>query len=130
MGFDQEVDKAMEDLRNEINDVLEAGILKGWNIITAGTPVKSGRLRGSWFVSVDVLAQNSLPPGEYGPPPPPDFSFDIRHQRHLYIVNNVNYVEYIEFGTPRIEAFGMVQHAVPIIQAELETAFKMIKEVK
>lgn len=134
-SFNKELEKELKDITDQINTELMNGILYGWNLVTAGTPVDTGRARASWFVSVDVLPVNSKPKAKgggrvYPDPPPPDFTFDIRSQRHLYIVNNVNYIEFLEYGTPKMEAFGMVQAAVPKINRKLESTFQKIKGAK
>lgn len=133
-NFSKEIDQEMERLIKQINEELEGGILYGWNLVTGATPVETGRARASWFITVDILPVNSKPPvgGKervYPDPPPPDFSFDLKQNRHLYIVNNVNYIEYLEYGTDRMVAFAMATNAIPKINRKLETAFKNIKSI-
>ena len=133
--FKQELKKEMDRLNDEISKSLEAGMLHGWNLVTAGTPVETGRARGSWLLSVDEMPNITLPhvggtERVYQDPPPPFAPFKFPKDRHYFLLNNVNYIEYLEYGTPKMEAFGMLMAAKPKIDRELESAFKAIRSIK
>ncbi len=133
--FNQEIHQEMAALIEQINKELRNGVLYGWNLVTTATPVETGMARASWFVSVDVLPSNSKPKVKgkkrvYQDPPTPDFTIDIKTQHYLFIANNVNYIEYLEYGTPKIEAFAIVKSALPKINRKLESTFKKIKGIR
>lgn len=133
--FKKELEREMKQLNREINRELGNGIVYGWNLVTGATPVKTGRARASWFITVDSLPQNSRPEVKgkdrvYEDPPIPEFRFDIASNRHLYIVNNVNYIEYLEYGTDKFAPFAMATNAVPKINRKLEGTFKKIRGIK
>ena len=134
--FDKEIDKALGTLEKEISKAIRSAGLYGWNLATAATPVATGRARVGWLLEADALPITTPPKvgGSkeriYSDPPPPNVKFDLPQNRHLYILNNVEYIEYLEFGTPKIAPFAMLTNAVPKINAKLERDFKAIRRIE
>ncbi len=86
------------------------------------TPVKTGRLRGSWQVVESEDQAEPLPPAVGGvyvrvdlEPPPP--------RRRLLVVNPLNYAAPVEFGALGRPGAHMAQEAVSSLKGQLGRTF-------
>lgn len=130
-AFIREMNAESARLIDDINSALEQTTLYGWSLITAGTPVLTGRARASWLVTVDNVTDLTKPKVKskgrvYEDPKPPVFSFDFLKNRHLYITNNVDYIEYLEYGTDKFAPFAMITRSVPKINVDLSKRFSRL----
>ena len=130
--FKKELRSEAKTLLDQASAAVKATGLYGWNLVTAGTPVLTGRARGSWLLTVDDIDNSTLPKTKsnkrvYPEPQQPKIKFDIGKSNWIFITNNVDYIEYLEDGTEKIEPFAMVANAVPKINMELQRRFNKIK---
>ena len=130
--FKKEFDSEKNSLLNQASSAVKNTGLYGWNLVTAGTPVLTGRARGSWLLTVDDIDNTTLPPTKgskrvHPEPSRPKIKFDISKSNWMFITNNVDYIEYLEDGTDKFEPFAMVANAVPKINKELQRRFNNIK---
>lgn len=141
MSFSSEWNTEYGSVKRQISEAVTDATLFGWNLVTAKTPVRTGRARSSWNVSVDVVDNSTKRavkpyPEEkgtgrtYSDPAKPQIDFDIEKNRILFIVNNVEYIGYLEDGTDKIPAFSMVASSLPAINNRLQSQVRGIKAVK
>lgn len=130
--FRKEWDAEVDELLKQVSGAVTKTGLYGWNLVTAATPVLTGRARASWLLTVDSIENKTLPKVKgrkrvYGNPSSPKVTFDITQAQYMYITNNVEYIEYLEDGTNKITPFAMVAMATPKIDRELQRRLKRIK---
>lgn len=131
-SFRQEWKVVADLINHDISNAITKSMIYGWNLVTAATPVDTGRARGSWLLTVNVLNYEVLDyvkpqrtkDGEkvqiYPDPKLPETpSFNIDDDSALFLSNAVNYIEFLEYGTDKIPAFGMVNVAAPKIANHL-----------
>lgn len=130
--FEKELLGELNDVLDEFNEIISNTAVYGWNLVTTETPVITGRARAAWNVSVDSI-NNSAPPKVsgskriYPDPTFPDITFDINKNNSILITNNVDYIEYLEYGTDKFAPFAMVETAIPKIDRYLKKRLKGIK---
>lgn len=100
------------ELRTEYRKFVRALTLDLLSGTILDTPVDTGLLRSNWQVSIDSVPTDLVPIGESAAvinagmaklerlPNP----FDIT----IWIVNNVRYASYVEYGTPRMSPRAML----------------------
>ncbi len=100
--------------------------------IVLRTPVKTGRARGSWGISLDVPGDYVLPPGEYGAGVAAAtaqqqaltaLSADAPF-RTVYLFNNLPYIEVLEGGSSQQSPHGMVAVSMAEIEAEIDSVLE------
>lgn len=92
--------------------------------ITKRTPVDTGRARAGWAISVNAPSNYVPPEGTAVQLVQSDLSgFNL--DQVIYIVNNVNYIVYLEDGTSKQAPAGMVAISMAEIEAELEATFSL-----
>jgi hypothetical protein len=87
--------------------------------IVQRTPVDTGRARSSWITTTEQPSDWTPPEGATGNPPAVPTT-DIDHQKKVFIVSNLPYIEPLENGHSQQAPAGMV--AVSIIETEAEVA--------
>lgn len=130
--FKQEFSKELNSIVEQTDKAVKDSGLYGWNLVTAETPVLTGRARASWLLSVDNILNDTLPETKgnkrvHPDPITPKPNFSVKNNQHLYITNNVDYIEYLEYGTDKINPFAMVTKATPKIDRFLNRRLKNIK---
>jgi hypothetical protein len=101
--------------------------------IVKGTPVDTGLARSSWSITV-----NSAPPegsasklsGKMSKSAATNSALRnasrVKQVKHptdvITIYNNVDYVYYLEFGTPKMQPFGMVRKSLAKAKAFFQSA--------
>lgn len=120
--FVREVDAETQKFVDDVNKGLENTMLYSWSLVTASNPVRTGRSRASWLVTVDEIKDHTKPPVKgnklvYKTPRKPKLKYDFLHNRSLYLTNNVDYIEYLEYGTDKFAPFAMVSSMVPKAEA-------------
>ena len=84
-----------------------------WGRLIIRSPVDTGRFRANWMLSIDTPAEGSFEvagtSGNPEPPPPTPGIQPGQGAGHvIWISNNVPYANFLEFGTDRMPARGMV----------------------
>lgn len=132
--------KTVADLMNsDISNAISKSMIYGWNLVTTATPVDTGRARGSWLLTVNALNYEVLDyvkpqrtaKGDkiqiYPDPVLPEIpGFDVGKDTAMYLSNSVNYIEFLEYGTAKMNAFGMVTVASPKISNHLNKQIKKL----
>lgn len=86
------------------------------------TPVDTGRLKASWNLIPGEHADLSVAPKGKGKNSVPDPGIPFVRNANAYTIsNNLKYVRYIEEGTSKQAAVGMVKIAVAEVRAEAMT---------
>lgn len=94
--------------------------------IVEDTPVDTGRARAGWMISVFVAGKDSPPdlgPKATHPKPTPDQFIGklsvapLQAKRVIY--NNVEYIIWLEIGTPRSAGKHMVQMAIQRLRTQV-----------
>ena len=102
--------------------------------IVARTPVRSGRARGSWIVSLDSPSEDMLPEGEYSAYQEATGAANQAQSvaqgeladlaanpyRQIFIVNNLPYVEKLNGGSSVQAPASFVELSVAEVEAEIE----------
>jgi Bacteriophage HK97-gp10, putative tail-component len=110
-------------------DVNQATVVKKiafdlWTKITLKTPVKTGRARAGWGLSINSPIVATPPVGSYSAPGTPDFS-KVDGKQIVYILNNVEYVPNLEDGSSKQAPAGMVRLSIMEIESEIEVTLQM-----
>lgn len=87
--------------------------------IVLRTPVDTGRARAGWDITVSDPTQYLPPPGQYGDKGPPS-GVEIHGDQPVYVVNNVEYIEALEYGHSKQAPAGMVRISIVEEIAEIE----------
>ncbi len=93
-------------------------------------PVDTGRARAGWALSIGepvaaVPPKDKFPEGQLAAPPPePDFSA-IDGEQKVFIVNNVEYVQYLEAGHSKQAPNGFVLLSLMEVTAEIQAIQKL-----
>jgi hypothetical protein len=111
-------------INTNIATVVRAAATELYGKIVQRTPVDTGYCRRNWQVTVDVPASGTVgSPLEkasggtaIAPPPPPNLPPDALH---VFITNNVEYVEALENGHSRQAPNGFVAISVAELEAEI-----------
>ena len=130
--FTNDISEEIQAIVTQAEEALEKTGVYGWNLVTAATPVLTGRARASWLLNVDFAKDTTVPPAKsktrvYADPVVPKVSFDINRNQALVVSNNVEYIDVLEHGGGRRTAFAMVATAKPKIDRELNRRLKKIK---
>lgn len=130
-------ERLQAEITQEYQDILDGvakasvnATLYGWSLVTAKNPVLTGRSRAAWNIA-SGSPDDSVPPkverpadGRYPTPPPParpqGIRFDPIGDENLILSNNTEYITYLEEGTDKIEAFGMVEKSIGAIENKLQ----------
>lgn len=110
-------------------DVNQATVVKKiamdlWTKITLKTPVDTGRARAGWGLSIGKPIVATPAVGKYPQPGMPNMS-SIDGKQVVYILNNVDYVPFLESGTSDQAPAGMIRLAIAEVELEIETILKM-----
>lgn len=131
------LDAPIQAFAKEINlsvaKAVERITLDLWNKITLRTPVDTGAARRSWQLGIG--APNTTVPAEAGkgtganktrstPPDSPKADFpadaDIDGTQTVFITSSLGYIQYLEEGSSKQAAAGMVRISLAEVQAEIE----------
>ena len=112
------IGKAVANVESKVHKTARVLVLEVWNNLVERTPVASGRARANWQI-VSSGYGTELPPGEYGYPSRPTVS----KFQHLYIVNPLDYIQYLNQGWSQ-------QAPAMFIQTALADAVDTIKATK
>jgi len=121
----------------ELGTVVKKTTLDLLGKIVARTPVKTGRARGSWIVSLDTSSETSLPPGDY--PAYHESSsaanaavsvatpeLDVltapggNPYRTVWISNNLPYIQPLNDGHSTQAPAGYVEMTVAEVEADIQ----------
>lgn len=93
------------------------------------TPVDTGRLRGAWLCTIGAPATSAplLPDPSGAAPKMASTVATAKMGDTVYLVNNVSYAPYVEFGTSRMAPRAMVGRNVQIFQSTLNKAAQSTK---
>ena len=92
---------------------------KLFTAVVSRTPVRTGRARASWRLSVDKPDTTVAPVGgspESPQPAPKPTGLRFRKPRVVYITNSIPYLQYLEYGSPTTPATGMVAASLASFQ--------------
>jgi len=115
--------QAAAKIRDRADKAFRLLILEAGKRIVYKTPVDTGRARGNWQVSVGSPRAQEYEEDESGARTILGIQHDSRGvdiDDVVYIVNGVEYVKYLEEGTPKTPAYGMI--AVTIEELKAKTA--------
>lgn len=87
--------------------------------LTKRTPVRTGRARSNWGVSVGSPSQEL---NDQATSPPPFPEIEVTGRDNIYIVNNVHYVPYLNDGTPKMAAIGFRESSIQAVASKVERA--------
>jgi hypothetical protein len=112
--FSLDIANFIKKAEGDIRDVKVATIFELSSQIIKKTPVDTGRAKGNWQYSFGapktgvVSSNNTAPLGALG-----SVNFGISDQFGVdYIVNNLDYIEYLEDGRSNQAPIGMVKTTV------------------
>lgn len=118
-AFNADLRAFAEKIDVNLQTVLKRVTFDLWNRITLKTPVDTGRARAGWGVSIGDPQVVTPEPGPHGAPTPPDLSA-IDGTQLIYVLNNVEYVQYLEEGTSKQAPAGMVRISLAEVELEIE----------
>ena len=130
--FNREFDKAMSVAVKGSEKAIQQGVDKLFTKIIMDTPVATGQLRGNWQTSIDAPTTAQLP----GTLDKDGFStamkskaiirrfkFEGSSERTIFMSNNLDYANQIEFGQYSNQApYGMVRVNVTQFKSEIDKA--------
>jgi hypothetical protein len=112
-------EEAQRKLRAQADKAFRALILEAGKRIVIKTPVDTGRARGNWQVSVNVPSVQEMAEDAGGNATIMGISHDSRGvdiDNVVYIVNGVEYIQYLEDGTDKTPAYGMIKVTLEELQ--------------
>ena len=119
-GFTAAVDQWLKKAGLQAEEAVRRIALRLWQELVARTPVDTGRARAAWVTSLDEPSDEVPPPGNYGPPSPPDLS-RLTLANRVFIVNGVPYAVELEEGSSKQAPAGMVRVSLAQVRSELES---------
>lgn len=136
--FIKEWNAEFGEVKQDTGQAVVNAAIYGWNMVTAKTPVRTGRARSSWNLTVDyvddstVTAVTPYPKDKgtgrvYGDERPPSIEFNIESNQKVFISNNVEYARYLEEGTDKMAPFSMVSSSIPAINNKLTRELSKVK---
>ncbi len=140
MSFESEWANESQQVKNQVGEAVVSVGVYGWNLVTSKTPVRTGRARSSWNLTVDSVNDSTKPrvtpypaikgTGKvYGQPSEPKISFSIDKNDSVIISNNVEYIEYLELGSDTVSPFAMIRTSLPSINRKLQAELRKVKGV-
>lgn len=106
-----------------LQTIVRMFVLKIWNGVTQKTPVDTGRARAGWAI-IEGTPDAPVPPeGQYGPPPPAKIEV-VDGKRVVYVINAVEYVNWLEEGSSQQAPAGMVRVTLAELEREIESIIK------
>lgn len=118
-AFDFEADLEMAARVLGVESAREAAVtivFQLYQLITAGTPVDTGRARANWFVSEGAPRTDTTESTTQQPPP------SIKGNSVMFITNSLPYIVPLEYGHSKQAPYGMVRKAIAEVQATLAVA--------
>lgn len=124
--FNVDMSKAIEAVEGDIEDTIKLAVLGLFTAIVRKTPVDTGHLAYNWQASVDSPKQSE----RSGVDPQKEATIEegkadigkwTLKNKSLWIANNVEYVEEIEYGKSRVKA---PQGMVRVSLREFDSIFK------
>lgn len=124
--FNVDMSKAIEAVEGDIEDTIKLAVLGLFRAIVLKTPVDTGHLAYNWQASVDSPKQSE----RSGVDPQKEATIEegkadigkwTLKNKSLWIANNVDYVEEIEYGKSRVKA---PQGMVRVSLREFDSIFK------
>lgn len=115
-------------LRVKVDSVRRTVAFEVYRLAALNTPVKTGRGRWGWYISVGAPAAEVPPKGEYGFPDVMDHGGDaltggnISVDATIYITNNVGYLVFVNNGTRHIRPRRFVERTMAQARAAVALA--------
>lgn len=116
--FQADLDRFAKILRIRSEQALRLVALELWKSIISRTPVDTGRARSGWQLSIG-FASDYVPPVGTDRVNTPDVG-KLKLGQAVYIVNNVEYIVYLEEGSSQQAPAGMVRISVAELEAKIE----------
>ena len=101
----------------DLATVVQQFTIKAFNGFVERTPVDTGRLRSNWQVGIGNIPEKQL--SSTGEPKPPPIA-EIKGDKTVFIVNNLDYAEAIENGHSKKSPLGMVAITMARLQGEID----------
>lgn len=131
--FRKEAYADLEKLTNDFNKAVSGATEFGFTSITRKTPKRTGRARASWRIGFNRRRFVRLPKvdrrmvGFYADPVTPKVKYDVRRHHSVWISNNVEYIDYLEYGSHNYGPYAMVSSSIPNIRRSLNVRLSRIK---
>ena len=123
MSFDSDLNRFIKRTGLETDIVIRKIVLDAHKMVTRKTPVKTGRAKGNWNVSVSFIDRSVNESATSTPRGSPAIAPHLRKGDGLkvnYIVNSLPYIRRLEYGHSKKAPNGMVRVTVN----ELRSYFK------
>lgn len=121
-GFDDFIEDSVGEVEEDATKVVQKIGLDLWKKITMKTPVDTGRARASWNMSWGNPDGSTPSEGEHGEPTP-EIEGQLSLGSTLHISSNLNYITFLEEGSPGPGSDqapqGMVKISLQELQSEL-----------
>jgi len=108
--------KSFNDVDKIVTNLIEVKkrdfMLGLWNELVDRTPVKSGKARASWKISVGFAATKELPVGTYGRPKTPDLTRYKRNYQNWYLTNSAPYISRLNTGYSKQAPAGFINSII------------------
>jgi len=103
---------SLGDLGQSLGDLAQAAVRDAVTVfrdkVAARTPVKTGRARAGWLLTVDETSDEVPPPGDYPDAGGQDAQDIPLAQSYYCVQNNLDYISDLEDGTSTQAPQGMV----------------------
>jgi hypothetical protein len=119
MTFEEGVDAFGRSVKVQIDLIRRKMALEIFSRVVKRTPVDTGRARANWQVSVGEPIFEAIEDTDkkrFGAGPGADRVMaadasmrNLPLDKSIFITNNLPYIVYLEDGTPKMKAFGMVK---------------------
>jgi len=123
-NFNREIDDFGKSIPNKVVELQKKIVLEALRRIALKTPVDTGRARGNWQTTIAKAATNQLDvvdkQGDETIAKGLTAIKELPPYQVVYIANNVEYIEFLEEGSSKQAADGMVKTTVE----ELRQIFK------
>lgn len=112
MTFESDLAKFTKDATNDIIETVEKSFAEAADVVVDATPVDTGHAKGNWVASTNSPVLEEFDKLDVtGTPTKQAAGIPIKIGHTAYFVNNVPYIQHIEFGTSKVPARPMVAQA-------------------
>lgn len=131
MSFASDLEKFAQKTQRNIDEVIRASIISMGTQVVYMSPVDTGRFRGNWHVSIDILDRTIFadvdPSGQQTIAEISAGISDFEAGQIAYLTNNLPYAQVLEYGYSKQAPGGMVRLTVARFQSTINEAVRNIK---